>query len=156
MASASRGFLTNLKRGYRIFRKVAGTVCQRARQELDSRGLLWSKAAWDGSLHAAMAGLKELAGIVNADLRQGFSKVLASVTQARLEGLQSPASASRGARSIPARRAPARPAHMKQAPASASGASRKAERAREHLAAYLFGDKCESPNSNGPRIDRGL
>ena len=39
-------------------------------------GLLWSKAAWDGSLHAATAGLKELASTADAGLQAGLRKGL--------------------------------------------------------------------------------
>ncbi|GAQ92905.1 hypothetical protein KFL_011940020, partial [Klebsormidium nitens] len=137
MASASRGFLTNSKRGHRIFRKVAGAVCRRAREELGGAGLLWSKAAWDGSLHAAMSGLKEFAGTADAALHQGFEKVLTSSKQAHLEGLRRPASASRKAR-----KTAASPAATKKARPPAGGASRKARKASpEPLASYLFGDK---------------
>ncbi|GAQ84743.1 hypothetical protein KFL_002040020 [Klebsormidium nitens] len=88
VASAARGFLTNSKRGHRIFQKVAGTLGQRAQEELGSAGLLWSKAAWDGSLHAAMAALQSLAGTVDAGLQEGFEKVLTSIRQAHMEGLK--------------------------------------------------------------------
>jgi hypothetical protein len=143
VASAARGFLTDSKRGHRIFRKVAGTLCQRAREELGSAGLLWMKAAWDGSLHAAMAGLQALAGTADAGLQEGFEKVLTSIRQAHMEGLQRPASASRGAHRAAANPATASPAATSQARPPAGGASRKVRKAKEQLASYLFGDKGE-------------
>ncbi|GAQ93393.1 hypothetical protein KFL_014940010, partial [Klebsormidium nitens] len=141
VASASRGFLTNSNRGHRIYRKVAGTLCQRAREELGAAGLFWSRAAWDGSLRAAMAGLKALAGTADAGLEQGLKEVLTLITQAHLEGLRRPASASRGAHKTAASRAHPSRAATKQAWSPAGGASRKAREAREELATYLFGDK---------------
>ncbi|GAQ93080.1 hypothetical protein KFL_012870020 [Klebsormidium nitens] len=164
VASAARGFLTNSRRGHRIFWKVAGTLCQRAREKLGAAGLLWSKAAWDGSLHAAMAGLKELAGTADAGLQQGFEAVLTSIKQAHLEGLRQPACAFRGARKTAASPAHASPAATSQARPPAGGASRKARRAREELASYFFGDKvphsflcgeCSNPATFAVRGSKG-
>jgi hypothetical protein len=91
-----------------------------------------------------MAGLKELAGTADAGLQQGFEEVLTSIKQAHLEGLRRPACASRGARKTAASPAHASPAATSQARPPAGGATRKARRAREELASYLFGDKGES------------
>ncbi|GAQ83648.1 hypothetical protein KFL_001560165, partial [Klebsormidium nitens] len=141
VASALRSFLTKSKRGHRIFRKVAGLVCRRAKKELGLVGLLWTKAAWVGGLRAAMAGLEGLASTPDAGLQDGFGKVLTSIKQAHLEGLQQPASASHGARRTTASPAPASPAATNEARPPAGGASRKARRAKEELASYLLGDK---------------
>ncbi|GAQ93202.1 hypothetical protein KFL_013570020, partial [Klebsormidium nitens] len=92
-------------RGLRVIRKRAGMACRRAREELGSTGLLWSKAAWDGSLHATMAGLQALAFTADVGLQQGFKEVLTLIKQAHLEGLQRLASASRGGHKTAASRA---------------------------------------------------
>ncbi|GAQ91516.1 hypothetical protein KFL_007990010, partial [Klebsormidium nitens] len=161
VASARRGSGT---RDHRIFRKVAGALCRRAREELRSAGLLWSKAAWDGGLHAAMAGLEGLAGTADARLEQGFERVLTSIKQAHLEGLQRSASASRGSRRAPASPAPASRSTTNQARPPAGGTSRRARMAREELATYLFGDKvpygllckdCSSPATCARRGGKG-
>lgn len=90
-----------------------------------------------------MAGLQALAGTADAGLQHEFKEVLTLITQTHLEGLQQPASASRGAHKTAASRAHTSPAATKQAWSSAEGTSRKAREAREELAIYLFGDKGE-------------
>jgi hypothetical protein len=102
VSAAPAGSLDVSKRGHRIFRKYAGSVCQSVREELGLAGLLWTKAAWEGSLHVAMAGLKWLADTLEVGLQEGFERVLASIKQAHLEGLQQPARASNKAHSAPA------------------------------------------------------
>ncbi|GAQ90989.1 hypothetical protein KFL_007110020 [Klebsormidium nitens] len=82
-------------RGLRVLRKRAGIVCRRAQGELGPAGLLWSEAAWVGSLRAAMGGLKGLANLPDVDLLSGFEEVLASVKRSHLEGLKQPAGVSR-------------------------------------------------------------
>jgi hypothetical protein len=143
MASAARGFLTSSKRGHRIFRKVAGGVCRRAKEQLGPDGLRWTKAAWVGGLRAAMTGLEALAGTADAGLQQGFKEVLTSIAQAHREGLQQQARAPCRGHRAPASQTPARPAVTSQSRAPARGTSGKARKAREELASYLFGDKGE-------------
>ncbi|GAQ86657.1 replication origin binding protein [Klebsormidium nitens] len=160
VASAARGFLTKSKRGRRIFRKVAGGVCGRAKDQLGPDGLRWTKAAWVGGLRAAMAGLEALAGTPDAGLQQGFKEVLTSIAQAHLEGLQQQASAPCRGHRTSTSPAPASPAAVSQSRAPAGGTSRKARKAREELASYLFGDKvphgllcgeCSNPATFGVR-----
>jgi hypothetical protein len=93
------GSANDSKKGQRVFRKHAGTVCRCAREEAGPAGLCWSKAAWEGSLHAAKAGLESLAGAANTSadvgLLDGLKQVLAATKRAHLEGLEQPASRSR-------------------------------------------------------------
>jgi hypothetical protein len=95
-----------------------------------------------------MAGLQALAGTADAGLQEGFEKVLTSIRQAHMEGLQRPASASRGAHRTNASPAAASPAATSQARPPAGGASRKARKAKELLASYLFGAKGEQQHLN--------
>ncbi|GAQ92820.1 hypothetical protein KFL_011560010, partial [Klebsormidium nitens] len=88
-----------------------------------------------------MAGIQALAGTADAGLQEGFERVLKSIRQAHLEGLQQLASASRGARRAPASPAPASRSITNEARPPAGGVSRKLREAREELATYLFGDK---------------
>ncbi|GAQ92101.1 hypothetical protein KFL_009210030 [Klebsormidium nitens] len=91
-----------------------------------------------------MAGLKVHAGTADEGLQQGFEKVLTCIKQAHLrEGLRRPASPSPGAHRTAASPAPApaSPAATNEAWQPAGGASRRARRAREEPASYLFGDK---------------
>ncbi|GAQ89675.1 hypothetical protein KFL_005490050 [Klebsormidium nitens] len=80
---------------------LGGSVCQRARQELGAAGLLWTEAAWESSLAAAMTGLESLATSMEVGLLDGFNSLLCSVKSAHMEGLKHPASgpgrAERGA-----------------------------------------------------------
>jgi hypothetical protein len=92
--SALTGSPNDLKRGQRVFRKHAGTVCRRAREEAGPAGLLWSRAAWAGSLHAAKTGLEWLAETSEVGLLDDFKEVLAATKRADLERLERPASAS--------------------------------------------------------------
>jgi hypothetical protein len=82
------------KRGQRVFRKHAGTVCRGAREEAGPAGLLRPRGAWEGSLHAAKTGLEWLAEMSEVGLLDGFKEVLAATKRAHLEGLEQPASAS--------------------------------------------------------------
>ncbi|GAQ92798.1 hypothetical protein KFL_011430020 [Klebsormidium nitens] len=146
VASAARGFLTNSKRGHRIYRKVAGTLCQRAREELGFAGLLWSKAAWDGSLHAAMAGLQALAGTADTGLQD--EKVLTSIREAHLEGLKQPATASSGV--CRARQRPPRPATHRAQSTAAQGLARSFCGPEDIVPYALYCHKC------GASADCGL
>lgn len=101
-------------------------------------------AAWDGSLHVAMAGLQALTGTTDEGLQQGFENGLTSIKQAHLEGLRRPANASRGARRASVSPAPASQATVHQARPPAGGASREVRGTKEELATYLLETKVSS------------
>jgi hypothetical protein len=93
VAAAAKGSLGFSKRGHRAFRKQAGSVCRSVREQLGSAGLCWTRAAWDGSLAAAMTGLQSLVNEQDRNLLDGYNRVLAAIERAHLEGLKQPAEA---------------------------------------------------------------
>lgn len=75
-------------RGWRVFRRMAGSVCKRARQRCGSAGKSWTKASWDGSLKAAMSVLEGLADARESSWLEGFERAVSSAAAAHLEGLK--------------------------------------------------------------------
>ncbi|GAQ92514.1 hypothetical protein KFL_010360020 [Klebsormidium nitens] len=75
-------------RGQRVLRRSAGGVCRLAREACRPEGLLWTKAAWDGALQAAMSGLEGLVGVPELALVEGFRRVVVSTAAAHMEGLR--------------------------------------------------------------------